>query len=418
MDNNPHRSDNTKPGPPSPGPSRKRSRASSDEEERAIEEKRIKARERQRRKRERDRSGRDKSGGSAMSGTAFPPHDDDPSQQMNVYGPPVEHLANGHGRGRSADLAGLSPEEAAKKERIRTAARERQRKHRASVKAKRMAELGMAIVNAGGGVEQTAVGYVLNEHGQYEPVMEDPNGSHHSHAPHEPPFPVPQPHTTPGQTFASTLLLSFSCAPLLKQHLLRTLHMSDDELASFEPIIAAAWDHWDHEVSRTFVSYFVYSCTFSLSVLYTMQQQLQVQILTIMAHLHRIFHPILRLILILMRTYTPPPIFVRASIDHLLRPFHPVLHPYCVRKAPLSTHPMVPQLQMVAIQTAGIGIGMTPSQTDKMMRIMTTMRGGHHLQRRRVTRSTLHWRPVVLVMCAENARFPHLWSKGVSQTQT
>ncbi|KAF8531991.1 hypothetical protein JB92DRAFT_3104375 [Gautieria morchelliformis] len=246
MDNHPHRSDHPKAGPPSPGPSRKRSRGSSEDEDRAIEEKRIKARERQRRKRERDRSGRDKSGGSAMGATSFPPHDDDPSHQMSIYGPPVE-LANGHGRGRSADLSGLSPEEAAKKERIRTAARERQRKHRASVKAKRMAELGMAIVNAGGGVEQTAVGYVLNEHGQYEPVMEDPNGSHHSHVPHEPPFPAPQAHNTPGQTFASTLLLSFSCAPLLKQHLLRNLHMSEEELASFEPIIAAAWDHWEHE---------------------------------------------------------------------------------------------------------------------------------------------------------------------------
>lgn len=248
MDNHPTHSDNPNPSPPSPDPSRKRSRASSEDEDRAIEEKRIKARERQRRKRERDRSGRDKSNSSAMNASSFPPNEDDPAQQMNVYGPPVEHLGNGHTRGRSADISGLSPEEAAKKERIRTAARERQRKHRASVKAKRMAELGMAIVNAGGGVEQTAVGYVLNEHGQYEPVMEDPNGGHHPHAPHEPPFPVPQPHTTPGQTFASTLLLSFSCAPLLKQHLLRTLHMSDEELASFEPIIAAAWDHWDHEV--------------------------------------------------------------------------------------------------------------------------------------------------------------------------
>ncbi|KAF8529311.1 hypothetical protein BU17DRAFT_14041, partial [Hysterangium stoloniferum] len=131
---------------------------------------------------------------------------------------------------------------------VRAAARERQRKHRAAVKAKRMAELGMAIVNAGGGVEQTAVGYMLNEHGQYEPVMEDPSGAHHAaHGGHEPPFPVPQPHATPGQTFASTLLLSFSVAPLLKQHMLRTLHMTDEELASFEPIIAAAWDHWDHE---------------------------------------------------------------------------------------------------------------------------------------------------------------------------
>jgi hypothetical protein len=50
-----------------------------------------------------------------------------------------------------------------------------------------------------------------------------------------------------GQTFASTLLLSFSCAPLLKAHLLRTLHMTNEELASLEPVIAAAWDQWNHE---------------------------------------------------------------------------------------------------------------------------------------------------------------------------
>ena len=53
-----------------------------------------------------------------------------------------------------------------------------------------------------------------------------------------------------GQTFASTLLLSFSCAPLLKAHLLRTLNMSNEELASLEPIIASAWDHWDQQVRR------------------------------------------------------------------------------------------------------------------------------------------------------------------------
>lgn len=64
--------------------------------------------------------------------------------------------------------------------------------------------------------------------------------------PHEPPFPQNQ--QLGGQTFASTLLLSFSCAPLLKQHLLRTLSMTNEELASLEPVIAEAWDRWDHGV--------------------------------------------------------------------------------------------------------------------------------------------------------------------------
>ncbi|KAN0116586.1 hypothetical protein V8E52_005730 [Russula decolorans] len=67
-----------------------------------------------------------------------------------------------------------------------------------------------------------------------------------------PPIPgQPDPAFTPGhnggQTFASTLLLSFSCAPLLKQHILRTLSMTNEELASLEPIIAQAWDQWDHQ---------------------------------------------------------------------------------------------------------------------------------------------------------------------------
>ncbi|KAI9444426.1 hypothetical protein F5148DRAFT_775408 [Russula earlei] len=38
------------------------------------------------------------------------------------------------------------------------------------------------------------------------------------------------------------------CAPLLKQHILRTLSMTNEELASFELIIAQAWDQWDHQV--------------------------------------------------------------------------------------------------------------------------------------------------------------------------
>ncbi|KIJ54469.1 hypothetical protein M422DRAFT_24416 [Sphaerobolus stellatus SS14] len=244
MDNNPEHSSAVKAGQPSTSPGRKRSRASSEDEDRAVEEKRLKARERQRRKRERDRSGRDKSSTSSGMGTQqFPPAatDSDPGQ-MSIYGPAGE-MSNG--RSRVSDLAGLSPEEAAKKERIRSAARERQRKHRAAVKAKRMAELGMSMVNSPPHEgQQPGVGY-LNEHGQY--VMEDPNTQHQHHPLSEPPFSLPPPHASAGTTFASTLMAAFSCQPMLKQQLFRTLHISDDELASFEPVIAAAWDHWDHE---------------------------------------------------------------------------------------------------------------------------------------------------------------------------
>ncbi|GJJ15465.1 hypothetical protein Clacol_009743 [Clathrus columnatus] len=274
---------------------RKRSRGSSADEDGAFdmakEEKRLKARERQRRKRERDRSGRDKSGGSSMVslstsavpvdvasvgvGGVFPPPDEETPQMMNIYGHPPDVIPNanpdtdsnpnpstpnGHGRGGRgpSDTSNLTPDELAKKDRIRLAARERQRKHRASVKAKRMAEMGLPMITAGG-VEQAGIQYVMNQHGQYEPVMEDPvQHPHHPAHPHahphphlhvtqEPPFPVPQSHMTLGQTFAQTLLLSISCTPMLKQHLLRTLHMSEEELNSLEPMIASAWDHWDHE---------------------------------------------------------------------------------------------------------------------------------------------------------------------------
>ncbi|KAI9510796.1 hypothetical protein F5148DRAFT_1374262 [Russula earlei] len=51
-----------------------------------------------------------------------------------------------------------------------------------------------------------------------------------------------------GQTFTSTLLLSFLCARLLKQHILHTLSMTNEELASLELIIAQAWDQWDHQL--------------------------------------------------------------------------------------------------------------------------------------------------------------------------
>lgn len=49
------------------------------------------------------------------------------------------------GGGTRISLDNLPLEEAQRRQRVREAARERQRRHRAGVKAKRMAELGMAI---------------------------------------------------------------------------------------------------------------------------------------------------------------------------------------------------------------------------------------------------------------------------------
>jgi hypothetical protein len=45
-----------------------------------------------------------------------------------------------------------------------------------------------------------------------------------------------------GQTFASTLLLLFSCTPLLKQHILCSLSITNEELTSLKPIIMQVWD--------------------------------------------------------------------------------------------------------------------------------------------------------------------------------
>jgi hypothetical protein len=140
----------------------------------------------------------------------------------------------------------LSAAEVSRRERVRTAARERQRKHRALVKQKKLRELGLDMGNELGvqGLEDmqfrlaaadgTPFGALQHDMGQ-QPIPGQP----------DPAFP---PGHNGGQTFASTLLLSFSCAPLLKQHILRTLSMTNEELASLEPIIAQAWDQWDHQV--------------------------------------------------------------------------------------------------------------------------------------------------------------------------
>lgn len=59
----------------------------------------------------------------------------------------------------------------------------------------------------------------------------------------------------PGQTFTSTLLLSFSYTPLLRSQAtpLRTFDRTNKELALLEPILAEAWDRWGH------TSFFLYT---------------------------------------------------------------------------------------------------------------------------------------------------------------
>jgi hypothetical protein len=209
---------------PSSSP-RKRTR---DSESTSQRQKREKAAARQRRKRQRDRS-------STGIIVAFPPTDDIQQQQQQHQPPQTS----------APDFSGeiLTPEEAARRDRVRAAARERQRKHRQLVKQRKMRELGLDMGNEiMPGMEE--VHYRVNADGQYQQVLPHELLPHMNH--HEPPFPQGQP--LGGQTFASTLLLSFSCAPLLKQHLLRSLVMTNEELASLEPIIAEAWDRWDHQV--------------------------------------------------------------------------------------------------------------------------------------------------------------------------
>lgn len=178
------------------------------------------------------------------------------------YGHNNHHLVNANSVANKSHHEDLSPDELSRRERVRAAARERQRKHRALVKQKKMRELGLDMGNEiMPGMED--VGYRINPEAPYQNMIPHeippPHHPHHPglthpqhphqqpHAMHEPPFPQGQP--LGGQTFASTLLLSFSCAPLLKQHLLRTLSMTNEELTSLEPIIAQAWDHWDQQVS-------------------------------------------------------------------------------------------------------------------------------------------------------------------------
>ena len=245
--------------PATPSSSRKRSRENETPSQR---HKREKAAERQRRKRERDRQAAGLQQGilglSQQQAQQLPPPPVEvPPPPAPLPQTPEPPPGSDYGKGDD-----LSPDEVAKRDRIRTAARERQRKHRALVKARKLRELGLDMGNEiMSGIED--VQYRMDAEGQYQPVLahempphpHPPHPTHqhphpHPHPPphqmHEPPFPQGQP--LGGQTFASTLLLSFSCAPLLKQHLLRTLSMTNEELASLEPIIAQAWDHWDQQV--------------------------------------------------------------------------------------------------------------------------------------------------------------------------
>ncbi|KAJ3999897.1 hypothetical protein F5050DRAFT_1734740 [Lentinula boryana] len=225
--------------------------------------KREKAAERQRRKRERDRLG-------IPVNYVHPPPQRNTANTVVVSQPPplpppppATVLDPNTGAGPStSNEPELTPEEEARRDRVRAAARERQRKHRALIKQRKMRELGMDMGNdITGNVqvppssdEQGGLSYAVDTQAGFHATMISPppppgivqqsisDDTSESSFPHNM---ATQGHG--GQMFATTLLLSFSCAPLLKQHLLNSLQMSNEELASLEPIIADAWDQWDRQ---------------------------------------------------------------------------------------------------------------------------------------------------------------------------
>ena len=231
-----------------PSSSRKRPR---DDETPSQRMKRQKAAERQRRKRERDRTRNAGMGIMAFSSAEESQQAALQQQQQQDQQHLQQQQTQTQPQPQQSEYQELTPEEKVRRERVRAAARERQRKHRQLVKQRRMRDLGLEMGNE---MMQSMeeVHYRATPDGQYHPVM--PPDLQQLPPPH-PPLEAPFPHGAPmgGQTFASTLLLSFSCAPLLKQHLLRTLNMSNEELASLEPIIADAWDRWDHSVGITYL---------------------------------------------------------------------------------------------------------------------------------------------------------------------
>ncbi|KAJ6589153.1 hypothetical protein B0H19DRAFT_1248709 [Mycena capillaripes] len=211
--------------------------------------KREKAAERQRRKRERDRANT----GQGPLPMPFPPQ---PPQDPHSYHPdympspppPQQQHTQQH------DDTSLSPDEQARRERVRAAARERQRKHRQLVKQRKMRELGLDMGNEVMPAGLDDVHYRVAQDGSYQQVLpHELAAAHQQHQQQqqqgqqhigEPPFPQ-NPNQNNAQTFATTLLISFACTPALKQNLLSILNITNDELASVEPYLAEAWDRWE-----------------------------------------------------------------------------------------------------------------------------------------------------------------------------
>jgi hypothetical protein len=220
--------------------------------------KREKAAERQRRKRERDRNANLQNDLVGMAAPQQPPppqqHPPPPiivtvtHSQPPLPPAPAQSAPPPTTESFAPTTNELSAAELLRRERVRSAARERQRKHRALVKQKKLRELGLDMGNELGVQGLEDMQYRIAAEGAPFGALQHDLGQQPIPGQPDPTFPPGPGHHPGGQTFASTLLLSFSCAPLLKQHILRTLSMTNEELASLEPIIAQAWDQWDHQV--------------------------------------------------------------------------------------------------------------------------------------------------------------------------
>ncbi|TEB39552.1 hypothetical protein FA13DRAFT_1808002 [Coprinellus micaceus] len=186
--------------------------------------KREKAAERQRRKRERDRANVQVQAPAEPQEVQGYAHPQAQVPQVVVsaagmgmlYAPPDQHLHLQHAMahqleqplqaqaGPSTPTAHLTKDEQARREKVRMAARERQRKHRALVRDRKLREMGVDPNGAASDVS-AAVDDAL----RYTSTDYIPHDLQHSIPLMEPPFPgVAQ--GLGGQTFASTLLLSFS----------------------------------------------------------------------------------------------------------------------------------------------------------------------------------------------------------------
>lgn len=235
---------------PAPGVSRptRRARVSDQDIDPKLARKRAKAAERQRNKRQRDRQ-RER---EMLAGSSGQPNGDAAFPGAQPSGPPgASQAAAGPMQDAHEEppfVVEMKRADEERRNKVRAAARERQRKHRALVKQRKMQEMGIAMGEDGIQPMQEAH-YELGPDGHYQQILPtvpppppEMNGVDLSQ------FPQGQHPQTGGQAFASIILLSFSFTPPLKQHLLRTLHMTDEELASLGPVLSASWDQWDADV--------------------------------------------------------------------------------------------------------------------------------------------------------------------------